>query len=109
MLQLLQEANQEIIYLKEENRYQKNICMKCNVENEKLDYDNATLIDKLNETNKSLEIANSTNKVLKGDSKKTSDAFLWIFRLPRGLESLSWTFFNSPFCVDFKNVHFYII
>ena len=41
--------------------------------------------------------------------KKTSYAFLWISRLPRGLETSSWTFFNSPFRVDFKNVHFYII
>ena len=34
---------------------------------------------------------------------------LWISRLPRGLEIPSWTFFNSPFRVDFKNVHFFII
>ena len=34
---------------------------------------------------------------------------LRISRLPRGLEIPSWTFFNSPFRVDFKNVHFYII
>ena len=34
---------------------------------------------------------------------------LLISRLPSGLEMPSWTFFNSPFCVDFKNVIFYII
>ena len=32
---------------------------------------------------------------------------LWISWLPRGLEILSWTFFNSPFRVYFKHVHFY--
>ena len=47
--------------------------------------------------------------IIKGDSKKTSDTFLWISRLSKGLETPSWTFFNSPFRVDFKNVHFYII
>ena len=43
-------------------------------------------------------------------SQKTVPTFvLWISRLPRGLEIPSWTFFNSPFCVDFKNVQFSII
>ena len=32
-----------------------------------------------------------------------------ISRLPSGLEIPSWTFFNSPFRVDFENVIFYII
>ena len=32
-----------------------------------------------------------------------------ISRLPRGLKIPSWTFFNSPFCVDFKDIHFFII
>ena len=47
---------------------------------------------------------------LKGESKKPPMRFaLRIFQLPWGLEIPSWTFFNSPFRVDFKNVHFYII
>ena len=29
--------------------------------------------------------------------------------LPRGIEISSWTFFNSPFCADLKNIQFYII
>ena len=29
--------------------------------------------------------------------------------LQRGLEIPSWTFFNCPFCVDFKNIEFFII
>ena len=33
----------------------------------------------------------------------------WISQLPRGLEIPSLTFFNSPFHVDSKNVHFVII
>ena len=33
----------------------------------------------------------------------------WIFRFPRGLEILYWTFFNSPFHVDFKNIQLFII
>ena len=33
----------------------------------------------------------------------------WIYQLPRGLQIPSWTFFNSPFCVDFKNIQFFII
>ena len=45
---------------------------------------------------------------IKGESKKTSDLFLWISRLPRGLETAFHSFFNSPFRVDFKNVHFII-
>ena len=32
-----------------------------------------------------------------------------ISRLQRGLEIPSWTFFNCPFRVDFKNIHFFII
>ena len=32
-----------------------------------------------------------------------------ISRLPRGLEIPSWTFFNSPFCVDFKYINFSIV
>ena len=28
---------------------------------------------------------------------------------PSGLEIPNWTFFNSPFRVDFENVHFYSI
>ena len=43
-------------------------------------------------------------------SRKTLDLFVfWISRLPRGLEIPSWTFFNSPFRVDFKNIQVFII
>ena len=40
-------------------------------------------------------------------SRKTVPVF--VFRLLSGLEIPSWTFFNSHFRVDFKNVIFYII
>ena len=43
-------------------------------------------------------------------SRKTLATFVfWISRLPRGLEIPYWTFFNSPFCVDFRNIQFFII
>ena len=43
-------------------------------------------------------------------STKTVSTFVfWISRLPKGLEISSWTFFNCPFRVDFKNIRFYII
>ena len=43
-------------------------------------------------------------------SHKTGNAFIfWISRLPRGLKISSWTFFNSPFHVDFKNIRDFII
>ena len=43
-------------------------------------------------------------------SRKTGNAFVfWISRLPRGLKISSWTFFNSPFHVDFKNIRDFII
>ena len=43
-------------------------------------------------------------------SRKTLATFVfWISRLPRGLEIPYWTFFNSPFPVDFKNIYFFII
>ena len=43
-------------------------------------------------------------------SLKTVPTFvLGICQLPRGLEIPSWTFSNSPFRVEFKNIHFYII
>ena len=43
-------------------------------------------------------------------SLKTVATFVsWISQLPRGLEIPSWTFFNSPFFVDFKNIRFSII
>ena len=43
-------------------------------------------------------------------SGKTVNTFVFrISRLPRGLEIPSWTFFNSPFSVDSKNIHFVII
>ena len=43
-------------------------------------------------------------------SRKTLATFVfWISRLPRTLEILYWAFFNSPFCVDFRNVQFFII
>ena len=43
-------------------------------------------------------------------SRKTGNAFVfWISRLPRGLEISSWTFFNSPFHVDFKSIRDFII
>ena len=38
-------------------------------------------------------------------STKTVYTFVyWISRLPTGLEIPSWTFFNSPFCLDFRNI-----
>ena len=43
-------------------------------------------------------------------SLKTVATFIyWISWLPGGLEISSWTFSNSPFCVDLKNIQFYII
>ena len=43
-------------------------------------------------------------------SHNTVSTFVfWIFRLPRGLEILSWTFFNSPYRVDSKDTQFCII
>ena len=43
-------------------------------------------------------------------SHNTVSTFVfWISRLPRGLEIPFWTFFNSPFCADFKNIQFCII
>ena len=43
-------------------------------------------------------------------SLKTVATFIyWISRLPRGLEIPSWTFFNSPYCVDFRNIQYFII
>ena len=42
--------------------------------------------------------------------KKNSTFFvLWISRLPRGLKIPSWTFFNSPFRVEFENIQVFII
>ena len=41
--------------------------------------------------------------------KTVPTSVLWISQLPYGLEISSWTFFNSPFRVEFENVHFYII
>ena len=38
--------------------------------------------------------------------KKRPTLVLLISQLSRGLEIPSWTFFNSPFRVEFKNVHF---
>ena len=43
-------------------------------------------------------------------SLKTVPTFvLWISQLPCGLKIPSWTSFNSPFSVEFKNIHLYII
>ena len=43
-------------------------------------------------------------------SSKTRSTFVFrISRLPLSLEISSWTFLNSPFRVDFKNVLFFII
>ena len=43
-------------------------------------------------------------------STKTVSTFVfWISRLPKGPKISSWTFFNCPFCVDFKNIRFFII
>ena len=43
-------------------------------------------------------------------SRKTVSTFVfWISRLPRALKIPSWTFFKSPFCVDLKNIQFFII
>ena len=40
-------------------------------------------------------------------SLKTVATFISsISRLPRGLEILSWTFFNSPYLVDFRDIQF---
>ena len=41
--------------------------------------------------------------------KKRPTLVLLIFQLSRGLRFPSWTFFNSPFHVEFKNVHLFII
>ena len=43
-------------------------------------------------------------------SRKTVHTFVFgISRLPRGLEIPSLSFFNSPFRVESKNIHFVII
>ena len=43
-------------------------------------------------------------------SHNTVSTFVFgIFQFPRGVEIPSWTFFNSPFCVDFKIIQFFII
>ena len=43
-------------------------------------------------------------------SGKTVNTFVfWISRQSGSLEIPSWTFFKSPFHVDSKNIHFYII
>ena len=39
-------------------------------------------------------------------SKTVSTFVFWISRLPRALKIPSWTFFNSPFCVDLKKSNF---
>ena len=41
-------------------------------------------------------------------SKILAQLCFWISKLPRGLEIPYWTFFNSPFCVDFRNIQFFI-
>ena len=38
-----------------------------------------------------------------------STSVFWISLLPIGVEIPSWTFFNSPFCVNFENIQFFII
>ena len=35
--------------------------------------------------------------------------FFLISQLPRGLNVPSWTFFNCPFRVELKTIHFFII
>ena len=43
-------------------------------------------------------------------SHNTVSTFVfWTSRLPRGLEIPYLTFFKSPFCVDFRNIHFLFI
>ena len=42
-------------------------------------------------------------------TKTVPTFFFWISRLPRGLKIPSQTFFNSPLCIDSKNIHFVII
>ena len=43
-------------------------------------------------------------------SRKTLATFVFLIsRLPRGLGLPYWTFFNSSFCLDFRNIHFFII
>ena len=38
-----------------------------------------------------------------------STIVFWISQLSRALEIPSWTFFNSPFSVDFRNIQYFII
>ena len=44
------------------------------------------------------------NTNLQGVPQYSIHFYFLMTRLPRGLEIPSWTFFNSPFCVDFKNM-----
>ena len=44
-----------------------------------------------------------------GCPAKQNAFVFWISRLPRGLKISSWTFLNSPFHVDFQNIHDFII
>ena len=46
--------------------------------------------------------------IFKGWVKKTSSFVLFIYLPHIGLEIPNWTFFNSPFHVDFKNIRFCI-
>ena len=54
---------------------------------------------------------NSQNKIqnYRVSQKKRPTLVLLISQLSRCLEIPSWTFFNSPFHVEFENVHFFNI
>ena len=58
---------------------------------------------------KTVVISSITTKKYRVSLKTVPTFVLWISQLPWSLEIPSWTFFNSPFCVEFKNVHFYVI
>ena len=51
----------------------------------------------------------SSAKSYRVSQKKHPTLVLLISQLQRDLGIPPWTFFNSPFRVEFKNVHFYII
>ena len=42
-------------------------------------------------------------------TKTVSTFVFWIYRLPKGLDIPSWTFFNTPYRVDFRDIHFLIV
>ena len=54
-------------------------------------------------------LALSRGFIYRVSQKKRPTLVLLISQLSRGLEIPSWTFFNSPFRVESKNVYFFII